>query len=221
VLTNEGNQTETDIPLTLTNDRADEGWTAVTFEDTNGTGVFDTGDQIITSVTSLAPGESTFIFVRVFAPSTAALSVVNLTTLTATFDGGADSVFATDRTIVNPFNVDVIKEQALDANCDSTPETTFTADTFQINPGDCVVYRVIAQNNSADSVFNVVITDATPAFTSYAATQPTVRCVPNVCTFISEPVAGSSGTVEAAAGTILAGAQVELFFTVELEALSP
>ena len=220
VLRNNGNTPQNNIALSATNSLASNGWTVLVYEDTNASGVFDSGDDQIAIIPSLAPGAEQLLFTRVFAPTSAGDSVTNLTTLTASFNAGVDSVSATDLTTVNPFNVDVIKRQALDADCDGEADAgpgSYTITTFTVAPGQCVVYEIDTQNNATEPVLNVIIFDATPAFTLYSSNQPSVRCQPAVCTFVSEPAANTNGTLEVQAGSLNAGDSVQLYFNVGLE----
>ncbi len=219
-LVNNGNQSENNIQLTAVNSQAGVGWTVAIYADSNGSGVFDAGDNLISTLATLPPGGSQLLFTRIFVPTSAGQSQVNTTTLTATYNGGADSLINTDITTVNRYNVDVVKTQALDADCDGEADAgagSFTGNTFSVAPGQCVVYQIDTQNNSADQVLNVEVFDATPAYTVYSANQPLVRCVPAVCTFVSEPAANTSGSVHAQVGTLAAGQSVQLYFNVSLE----
>ena len=216
-INNLGNTTITNISLATSDTQTAQGWVSIVFEDTNGNNEYDGGDQIINSLPSLAPGATETLLVRVFAPTSAAAGVDNVTTLTATYNNGNSSLTVDDVTTINPFNVDIVKEQALDANCDGTPDLTYTLSPFQVPPGQCIVYRISTQNNSPESVFNAQIVDATPGFTTYSSSQPTPRCVPAVCTIVTEPSASGSGTIEVTAGDLTAGSIVEFYFAVQVD----
>ena len=224
-LFNNGNEAETNIQLTAVNSLAADSWTVLIYEDTNGSGVFDIDDNIVSSVASLAPGASTLLFTRIFVPTSAAQGTVNVTTLTATYNAGTTSVLAADTTTSNNFNVDVVKMQALDADCDGEADggaISYSISTFNVSPGQCVVYLIDTQNNSSETVMNVQIFDGVPPFTAYSANQPSVRCTPGiapngVCTFVTEPSAGGSGPLQVQAGSLNAGDTIQLYFNVTLE----
>ena len=218
-LTNEGNTTVTNIGLATSDTQNAQGWVSIIYEDTNGDNVFDGGDQQITSISALAPGAVETLFVRVFAPTNAAAGVNNATTLTASYNAGANSLTVDDVTTINPFNVDVVKEQAVDADCDGVPEAAYSLNPFQVPPGQCIIYRIRTENRSAEPVFNAEIVDATPGFTSFGANQPTPRCVPAVCTFVTEPAAGGSGTIELTVGDLGAGGVIDFYFSVQVDSL--
>lgn len=220
VLSNNGNIAETNIALAVVNSLAGDNWTVQLYEDTNDNGSFDPGDNQINSIATLTPGQEVTLFTRIFVPTTAADGVSNTTTLTATYNSGADSLTVTDVTIANRFNVDVVKRQSLDSDCNGEADggsASFTDSTFFVQPGQCLVYEVAAQNNSVESVLNVQIYDATPAYTMYSSNQPSIRCVPAVCTLVTEPASNANGTVHAEAGTVAPGTSVKLYFNVRLE----
>jgi uncharacterized repeat protein (TIGR01451 family) len=110
----------------------------------------------------------------------------------------------------------VLKTQAKEAStCGLTDGTTltFAVDSLKVNPGECIVYRVVATNEGNAAVSSVVLNDAVPAYTSYAATQFTTQCsatgvtgsptAPSLATTGSPVTALSCGTVSLnPAGTI-------------------
>jgi len=169
-----GNVTVTNLQL-ATQDNG-SGWTSIVYEDTDGSGDLSGADAPITTIASLAPGQVIPLFVKVFAPSSAELLSVNNTTLTATWNGGADSLTVTDVTRVTESELSIVKEQAPDLGCDGTLDGSYGVASFSVEPGNnCVSYRLTASNDGSSTVYNVDIADATPAFTAY--TGVATRCV--------------------------------------------
>jgi len=224
-LFNNGNEDEDNIQLTAVNSLAANGWTVLIYEDTNGSGVYDTGDAVISSVASLAPGASKLLFTRVFVPTSAAQGTANVTTLTASYNAGSASLIDRDTTVANKYNVDVVKTQALDTDCDGEADgglPSFTQSSFAVSPGQCVVYQIDTQNNSSETVQNVQVYDGTPPYTIYSTNQPAVRCTPGVapngvCIFVTEPAVAGSGPIHAQTGSLNSGQSIQLYFNVELE----
>lgn len=166
--------------LALSNSQA--GWTTTLYWDNNGNGIFDGTEPVITNLTflsggtaGLAAGESTTVFVRVVAPAAAATGAINTTTLTATTDPGlvvglpAPAVAtATDTTTVNNSQLQLIKEQAIDAACDGTPDGAYSsANIASALPGVCIRYRITATNVGTTDITGVNVNDATPPNTVY------------------------------------------------------
>jgi uncharacterized repeat protein (TIGR01451 family) len=241
-ITNTGPVTEgaggagSNTTLVLSNSQA--GWTTELYWDANGNGIFDpaaapTPDALVSDLTflsggaaGLAPGESATLFVRVVAPASAATGTVNVTTMTATTAGGAGAVppvvTATDTTTVNSSQVQLIKEQALDATCDGTPDGAFSSGAISgALPGACIRYRITATNVGTTNVTAVNVSDATPPNTVYddgsrnaasgtcgtgavdaAAAASVVGGVPPPAPPVTAPACNGAGTVSVTLGTL-------------------
>jgi uncharacterized repeat protein (TIGR01451 family) len=155
----------------LTDTRSVQGWTSAAYIDTNGNGTLEVGtDTLIvcgTTTDALAVNQSKTIFVRVFAPGSAtSADPANVTTLTATYFGGA-TTSATDSTTVTD-GLTLLKEQRT-INCDGTGPGAFTTASIPAGPltapGRCISYRVTATNTTAASINAIVVNDLVPANT--------------------------------------------------------
>jgi trimeric autotransporter adhesin len=207
VASNAGNVDETlsFVGTFLSDSQAAAGWTSVVYEDTNLNGVLDAADVALTSTSSLAlaAGNTQTIFVKVFAPSTAAIGQVDTTSLTVTYNnttgvaGGPLTANVLDTTTVISGNVGLVKEQALDALCDGTADSAFTT-TDVINsaarPGACIRYRITITNRGTTNVQSVVVNDATPTDTVY---NTGAQCYPTPAAAGSAGAATTVGAVAA------------------------
>ena len=224
-LTNAGNVTEnsgtSSIALALTNTQGT--FSTIVYRDANNNGVIDAGDPVINVPADLgpiAPGASVRLLVRVSATGGAAAGITNTTTLTATTSGSVNAVAApatvssTDTTTVIAGNLVLLKEQALDANCDGIADTAFSNANISAGatPGACVRYRVTITNIGTSDVISVVLSDATPANTTYHAAVAATTSQGSV----TAPAAGSTGTVSASVGTLAAGASAVVNFGVRI-----
>ncbi len=105
-LKNSGNSSENVTFTTgfLSDSQSTAGWTSQAYVDTNANGVYDAGtDTLISTATTLAVAANTSqtLFVRVFAPGQATTgSAADVTTLTATYNGGTQTTSITDTTSV-------------------------------------------------------------------------------------------------------------------------
>ena len=193
--------------LALSNSQA--GWTTTLYWDNNTNGIFDGTEPVVTNLTflsggvaGLAPGESAVLFVKVVAPAGAASGTVDVTTLTATTDPTAISglpgppvATATDTTTVNVSQVQLLKEQAIDATCDGTPDTAYSsASIASALPGVCIRYRITGTNVGTTDVTTVNVNDATPPNTVYDDGSRNVAS--GTC---------GSGPVDAAAAAVVTG----------------
>lgn len=210
---NNGNVDETGITLALNDDQS--GWTSVVYEDTNGDGVLTSADSAISSI-DVTAGNSATLFVKVFAPSGATSGTVDTTTLTATYTGAATAT-ATESTTVIAGNVSLEKKQALDSDCDGVISdetvTTFAATSINALPGQCIRYEITATNIGSADADTIVVSDATPTYTTYHATVAAATTVGT----ISAPTADTAGTVTATVGTLTPSQSAVITFGVRVE----
>ena len=231
-ITNTGNVVEngvggSTIALTLAESQA-SGFTSIVYLDANSNNVIDAGDVIVNTATDLgafAINQSKQLLVKVTALSGVGIGVVDTTTLTATTTGAINSVTApapvsaTDATTVISGNVVLVKAQALDVNCNGSladvGDTAFSAATITTGavPGACIRYRITATNNGNADVTGLVISDNTPAATTYSITVPaaTVPVKP-----VTAPADLTTGTISATVGTLTPSASVVLTFGVKI-----
>ncbi len=221
VLTNHGNVTEGNIALTTDDDQS--GWTSDIYLD-DGDGLFDGGNTIggdtIVSTLTLNAGASQTLFVQVTAASTAAPPTQNRTTLTATPEatnaGGAlGPIAVVDVTVVIASDLTLAKTQALDANCDGSPDGSFgTADIGPL-PGACIRYQITLTNSGTAAATDVQVQDGTPSHTTYHSVVPAAT-VPQGT--VVTPAGGSSGPIDVAVGPLGAGQSVTITFGVQVQA---
>ncbi|MBX3673918.1 MAG: DUF11 domain-containing protein [Burkholderiales bacterium] len=227
VLTNLGNVSETiTFPgAFLTDSRSAQGWTSVAYRDGNGNGTFDPGvDDVPANLVSnattfpLAVNASSAIFVRVFAPGSAVgADPANVTTITATYNGGANTAAATDSTTVTDGLV-LLKEQVAVACAAPGPHAGYSTAPIPSGPatapGQCIAYRITATNSTAAGITLVVVNDNIPANTrqrdSCGAPATTVGAV-------SSPGDGLTGTISANVGPLTPSQSAVVTFCVRID----
>lgn len=233
-LANGGNVTEGDgstsqVALTLADSAA--GFSSSVYWDRNNNGVLDAGDPVVADLAALsggsngasadaglAPGETATLFVKVYAPGSAAPGTMDSTTLTATASGTINAVnppapaASQDATTVIAGQLSLAKTQALDAACDGAPDGDYAATALAAQPGACVRYRVAAKNVGVANATLVVVSDGTPAHTVYHGAVPAATSQGSV----SAPADGASGTVQASVGTLVPGQEAVLTFGVRI-----
>jgi trimeric autotransporter adhesin len=79
-------------------------------------------------------------------------------------------------------------------------------------PGACIRYRVTITNIGTSDVVSVVLSDATPANTTYSATVPAAASQGTV----TAPASGAIGTVSASVGTLAPGGSATVSFGVRI-----
>ena len=227
LLTNAGNVVEGDGAGSFTSVVAADnqaGWSTALYYDANNSGVFDAGDGPFTDLTfvgGLAPGASVRIFAQVFAPAGAALGQVNTTTVTATTNNVAyvtavpAPASAFDVTTVINGQLQLVKRQALDADCNGTPDAPY--DVIDITtgaiPGACLRYEIVVTNVGTSTVTNVVVSDATPANTTYSNAIPASTSQGSIVT----PANGAAGTITATVGTLAPGQSATIVVGIRID----
>ncbi|MDX2220915.1 MAG: hypothetical protein SF172_18005 [Burkholderiales bacterium] len=239
-ITNNGNVIEGDtageVTLAGVASGATASWGFVIYWDRNNDGVRDAGDPVISDLANLTggtggastaagldPGETARIFVLVSAPVSAAIGDTNVVTTTATVTGAVNGVAApavapvTDTTQVIAGQVRLVKEQALDANCDGVADTAFAVGNITTGaiPGACIRYRILIENQGTSAVTTLVVSDATPANTTYHITVP--AAITGAGNSVTAPAGGATGTVQATIPTLAAGATQTLTFGVRID----
>jgi trimeric autotransporter adhesin len=227
-ITNEGNVVEngvggSTILLSLAESQA-SGFTSIVYLDANSNNVIDAGDVIVNTAADLGAftiNQSKQLLVKVTANSGVGIGVVDTTTLTATTAGTINAtaapavVTATDATTVISGNLVLVKAQALDAACDGTADTAFSAATISAGavPGACIRYQITATNNGNADVTSLVISDNTPASTTYSSTVAAA----STAGAVTAPANGATGTISATVGTLTPSASVVLTFGVKID----
>ncbi|NBC34888.1 MAG: DUF11 domain-containing protein [Alphaproteobacteria bacterium] len=211
-ITNLGNSTLTGGELSVgdSDPFSGQGITAAAFYDANDDGVLDANDPLITdlsqivgsdSVAGLSPGEQARVFVRAQVPSTASYGIQETGDLTLSDSLTTENGAATDEDTANNTVLDTItiisgdmvitKEQAVDADCDGTPEGSYSLNALSADPGNCIAYRLIADNTGTSDANDVVINDTVPGFTTLEHC-PADACAPALT------IDGAVGTVDIA-----------------------
>lgn len=182
-ITNLGNSTVTAGALNLgpTDPFTDSGMTAALFYDADGNGQLDATDPVISDISEIpggipADGTAT-VFVRTQVPATTSSGVVetgdlvvdsNLTTATGSHtdqDTSNNGVF--DTISIYSGDLTLTKEVAIDPECDGETNPTFTPVNTDVDPGQCIIYQITADNTGTDDATDIIINDSTPIYTTY------------------------------------------------------
>jgi trimeric autotransporter adhesin len=226
VLTNSGNGAETITFASgfLTDSQIGAGWTSVAYVDTNGNGVLDVGtDALITAVTTslnLPANASQNLFVRVFAPGSAtSASPADLTTLTATYNGGASSTSVTDTTTVTN-GLLLSKTQVAGTCAAGLIAGPYTAAAIPAGPntapGKCVAYQITATNTTVGAITTVVLSDLVPANTTLAVTSCAAPAATGGATIGGAATEGATGAVTASLASLPSANSFQLTFCVKI-----
>jgi len=245
-ITNLGNSIVTAgaLELGLVDAFSEQGLTAALFYDSDDDGQFGSSDTLISNlsditgpdgVAGLSPDETARVFIRVQVPATSGLGLVETGDLAinaaiTTENGVGVDADMTNNSVLDSIaiisgDVTLIKEQALDLTCDGTLDSTFTRGRQLADPGQCIVYRLEADNTGTNNASDVVLRDTTPAFTTFETCDG--DCAPSL---LIDGTPGTVGVVPAnntggllatatpgSGFTLAPGSRAELTFTVQLD----
>ncbi|GAB3040643.1 NEW3 domain-containing protein [Acinetobacter apis] len=231
-LTNNSNivegTTSGSLPFTLTNDQAANGWVTSLFVDLNNDTVADanelvTGNDLAAMTGSIARGASVNLLIKVQSPSSATAGVTSAVTLTIkpTVVGGQSvaDLANTDLTTVTSGQVRLVKEQVLaDCATGAVKSSTYTQNTVSAKPGECVRYKIVAYNEGNANVTNVVISDATPAYTTLKVISGASPIATNatLSTSTTALADGSTGTISAEKTPLSPSSNASLEFVIKV-----
>jgi uncharacterized repeat protein (TIGR01451 family) len=227
LLANNGNVTENiSFAGSFMADSLGAGWSSLLYQDNGGTsGSLDATDALVTTSTTLTlnPGQKVTVFVKVGAPAGAPIGAIDTTTATVTYtySGTSLTTSAQDATTVIAGDLRLLKEQALDAACDGTPDGSYSQADVNAAPGQCVIYRITATNQGTANVTSVVLSDSTPSYTMYnepgTGTWPS-SSITGAGVTISKPSVGGTGAVSVNLGTtqLTPGQSEVLIFQVKI-----
>ncbi|ASJ76600.1 beta strand repeat-containing protein [Granulosicoccus antarcticus] len=143
------------------------------------------GDTILELV--LPPGANIPLLATVFAPSTAPSGQVDTMTLVATnTDGtaGAPSTSVSFQSDVVNGQIRLTKSVAVDSNCDGVADVDSAFETVQtkeVEPDQCAIWQVVAENQGDVDAQNVTITDSVTAFTTFETGNLMRYCLGSGC----------------------------------------
>jgi uncharacterized repeat protein (TIGR01451 family) len=159
-------------------------------------------------------GDTVCIVVRDSIPGTAPYNSRNVITVTSTFNG-ATTLSRTDTTTVGA---------AAGAGltlAKSVRNVTLAGGTGTSNtarPNDVLEYTITYTNTSSGMLSSIVVTDATPAFTSFvSAACGTLPANIATCLVTAQPAAGSVGSVVwTLGGSLLSGGSGSVSYQVRV-----
>lgn len=165
-ITNTGNNPESGLTFTISNPSTTDNITpsnvVYTAPDGTKTTLTPNGSGVYTIPGSIGSGQTgTITYDVVTTGATIGTSETNTITLKPADVPGTTTPTVTPVTNTTTVRgMTLVKEQALDANCDKTPDTAFAQTTVTATPGQCIVYKITATNTmTTKSLTNVVISD--------------------------------------------------------------
>lgn len=184
------------------------GWTQIIFHDLNENGVADPGEPVLAGPVTVNAGESVHIVIQEFAPAAATNGAQDIIQVKADF------TLAT----ANPAIVQTLTRTDI-ATVSRQHELVLekAVDLPTANRGETLTYTITYRNPSPQPISNLIINDATPAFTTFLnaayGTTP-AGLVPGTAT---APTVGTAGALSwPFTGTLAPGGVGTVTFQVKI-----
>ena len=143
---------------TTTSTPAAPAWSSVLYQDTNGNGVIEAGEPVISAPISVVAGQVISLIQKVYIPVNAPTNAQDARKLTATMA----------YTNASP------ALQSTVAGCDLPPSAPRRAsrsskavDKASAKPGDTLTYTITYTNTTTAALGNLIVFDSTPAYSTF------------------------------------------------------
>ncbi len=193
------------------------GWTQLIYRDLDCNGVLNgaEGATPLTTTIAVNAGDVICIIVKDSVPATAPYNGQALISVTSTFDG-VQTITRHDTTTVGSVAGAglVLAKTVRNVTLGSGAGTSNTA-----RPNDVLEYTVTYTNTGAGTLSTIVITDATPAFTTFESAACGAPLPANIssCVVSAQPAVGASGSVVwTLGGTLLSGGNGTVLYQVRV-----
>jgi uncharacterized repeat protein (TIGR01451 family) len=180
----------------------------------------DLTDGVAPGTNGIAAGDQISLIYRVQTTSSSIAGTTEIATLALqnTLNTGANADVDTtnnsvnDRVVIVTGDVTLTKLQYIDPNCTGSVGT-FTKNRVDAEPGDCIRYRIVAENTGTTNAGNVRIRDVAPAYT-------TIHTCGGACNYTvhpaTSPVTMTATTADSSHNTVLPGDNAWLEFSVKI-----
>jgi uncharacterized repeat protein (TIGR01451 family) len=187
-------------------------------EASNCNGGRDTGEPEITGSISVVAGQRLCLVAAVFVPAGTQQGAQSALQVGAAFTSPVaalnTTLTVTDVTTVGTPSALVLTKAVADVTLGSAAATADAA-----NPGDILLYTLTGTNDGTQPLNAVVISDATPAFTTFlsgACPSPLPSGI-TACSLPSQPTAGTSGAVQwTFTGSLAPGGSLSVTYRVKI-----
>lgn len=186
------------------------GWNPLIYHDTNGNGLLDAGEPLLTAPLAMAAGDEVRIIVKDFVPANAPIGAYELITVVASFQyTNATPALAGSHTVTDL--ITVVDRQAL--------TLVKSVDKEVALPGETITYTLTYRNDHDLSVSDVVIIDTTPGYTTFvSASYSTPLPIGLTACTVAAPAVGGTGTVSwTFTGTLAPGQSGSVSYQVKVD----
>ena len=198
------------------------GWNETLYLDSACTGQYSSGDAPLTAPVAIVAGQLVCLLVKEFVPANAPLNATNKLTVTATvaYSGAAapaaSTLTRTDTVVVTSTGAMQLTKQVQNLTSGGGYGTSDSA-----LPGNTLQYQITVANPSSGALSNVVVSDATAAFTTFvSASCPVPASLPSgltSCSVALQPAVGGQGALQwSFTGSLAPGSQTAVTFQVQV-----
>jgi uncharacterized repeat protein (TIGR01451 family) len=195
-------------------------WTAVLYQDTNCNGTINSGEPVISAPIAVTAGQQVCLIAKVQVPGGAVAGAQSALTLSAAFQySNANPALAASAAVSDVTTVGAAGGLTLVKLVSDLTQGGAAATSVNANPGDTLQYTLSATNTGAQSLATLVISDSTPAFTTFvSATCPAVLPAGiSGCTVSTQPAVGASGALQwTFTGSLSSGAVLAVTYQVKI-----
>ena len=193
------------------------GWTQTIYRDTDCSGTLNgaEGAAPLVGAVAVGAGAAVCIIVADSIPAAAPFNGQNVISVTSTFNG-AQTITRTDTTTVGAAGgAGLTLAKAVRNVTQGTPAGTSNT----ARPGDVLEYSITFSNSGGGALSAIVITDATPAFTTFQSAACGAPLPANIttCNVTTQPAVNASGSVVwTLGGSLVAGGSGTVLYTVRV-----
>jgi uncharacterized repeat protein (TIGR01451 family) len=191
------------------------GWTNQVYRDADCNGVLSAaeGAAPLAGAIAVNAGDTVCIIVKDNIPAAAPFNAQNVISVAATFNG-TQTITRTDTTTAAAGSVLVLTKSVRNVTQGTAASTNNTA-----RPGDVLEYTITYSNSGGTTLGTIVITDPTPAFTTFQSAACNAPLPTNItsCGVTTQPAVGASGSIVwTLGGTLAAGASGTVVYRVQV-----
>ncbi|MBS0464821.1 MAG: DUF11 domain-containing protein [Proteobacteria bacterium] len=194
------------------------GWTETIYRDVNCNGLIDGGDTLLSAPVPVTAGQTVCVIVREFVPANAPLGAQNAVTVSAAFTYvNANPALVATLARTDTTTVDLAGSVKISKLVTNLTQGGGAGTNNNASPGDSLRYDLVVTNPAAKPISQLVVNDATPAFTQFvSATCPgSLPANLSACAVTTQPGVGAQGPVVwTFTGTLAPGSQVTVSYRV-------
>ena len=168
------------------------GWPVVLYRDTNCNGVIDAGENVISAAITVLAAEQVCLINKVTIPAGTALGVQDIATLQASFTyTNASPALLGAALVVQDTSTAGVGSGGL--------VLTKTTDKATALPGETITYTISYKNNGSTPISTIIISDATPAFTTFVSAGcplPPLPAALTACSVSTQPSLAGVGSIQ-------------------------